>query len=468
MSRGHTNYACSACRASFPRWSGRCGQCGEWNSLVETAEQPGGGGLARAAWRGGLGLGPRLGAAGCGRLGNTPVPLAAVSLEAGTPRPTGVGELDRVLSGGLVPGSVALLGGEPGVGKSTLAFQLAAGSGTAGLRVLVVSGEETAAQVRRRAERLGGAPATVELLATGSLGDIVAACEVAPPDVLVVDSIQTVADAALHGAPGSVGQVAGCAQRLVGLAKALGIATVLVGHVTKDGSLAGPRQLEHLVDTVISFDGDRHHELRLLSVLKHRFGTSGELGVLSMTSGGLVGIDDPSSLLLADRRPGVAGSSVVPLIEGRRPLLAELQTLVAPSALATPRRAAQGVASSRLAIILAVLEQRAGFPLARMDVFASVVGGVRVSEPAADLALALALASASAGRPLGERLVACGEVGLGGEVRQVAQIERRLAEAARLGFTEAVVPASAPKGPAGMMLRRVGSLSEAVALLVAA
>lgn len=451
-------HRCSACGSTFPRWSGRCPQCGEWNTLAEQlpAAPPPAGARATALPPGGT------------HPGALPVPLAAVSREAGAPLPTGVDELDRVLSGGIVPGSVTLIGGEPGVGKSTLVFQIAAGFAAGGRPVLLVSGEETAAQVRRRADRLGGATDGVDLLATGSLHDILDACEQGAPELLVVDSIQTVADPCCGGVPGSVGQVATCAQRFVQLAKNLGVAVVLVGHVTKEGSLAGPRQLEHLVDTVISFDGDRHHELRLLSVLKHRFGAAGELGVLSISETGLAGVIDPSRLLLADRRAGVAGSVVVPLVEGRRPLLAELQCLVAPSPLATPRRAAQGVPASRLAIIVAVLEQRVGCVLTGMDVFTSVVGGLRVSEPAADLALALALASARSGVPLGEGVVACGEVGLGGEVRQVSHLERRLAEAARLGFGEAIVPLSAPAAPPGIRLRRVGDLGEALRLYAGA
>jgi DNA repair protein RadA/Sms len=453
MGRMRLSHRCSSCGSTFPRWSGRCPQCGEWNTLAEepSSSTPSSARSTTGAPAGAL-----------------PVPLAAVSLDAGTPWPTGFAEVDRVLTGGLVPGSVTLIGGEPGIGKSTLVFQLAAGLAAEGRRVLLVSGEETASQVRRRAERLGGPLPALDLLATSSLPDVLSACAQAPPELLVVDSIQTVSDPETNGGAGSVGQVACCAQRLVEQAKSIGVATVLVGHVTKDGSLAGPRQLEHLVDTVLSFDGDRHHELRLLSVLKHRFGPTGELGVLSMSARGLAAVGDPSQLLLADRRPGVAGSVVVPLIEGRRPLLAELQTLVAPSSLGTPRRAAQGVPASRLAILVAVLEQRVGCVLSSMDVFSSVVGGLRVAEPAADLALALALVSARYGVPLGEQVVACGEVGLGGEVRQVSHLERRLAEARRLGFSQAIVPCSAPRAPSGMTLLRVGTLSEAVQLLAAA
>lgn len=394
------------------------------------------------------------------------MPLSEVGLEGGLPVPTGVGELDRALSGGLVPGSVTLVGGEPGIGKSTLLLQAAAAAAGRGARVLIVSAEESAEQVRRRAERLGAAVPGVSLLATTCLPAVLDAAGRHGPDLLVLDSIQAVADPAIGGAGGSVVQVRECAARLVAYAKGHGVATVLVGHVTKEGALAGPRLLEHLVDTVCSFEGERHHALRVLSVTKHRFGPAGELGIFAMTADGLEGVDDPSGLLLADRRSGIAGSVVAPVLEGRRPLLVELQALAAPSSLATPRRTAQGLPQGRLALLLAVLEQRVGVALGAMDVFASVVGGVRVSEPATDLALGLALASAAAGAPLGDDVVACGEVGLGGEVRQVAHTERRLTEAARRGFRRAVVPVSAPEPPAGISLVRVSTLAEAVASLI--
>ncbi|MCU1489785.1 MAG: repair protein RadA, partial [Acidimicrobiaceae bacterium] len=411
--RERTVHRCEECGAAAPRWSGRCAQCGSWNSLVEER-------VVRTV------------ADEAAALLAEPVELAAISAEGGAPVPTGVAELDRALAGGLVPGSVTLIGGEPGVGKSTLLLQAAAQRAAAGGRVLLVSAEESPEQVRRRADRLGAAVEGVALLPTTSLSSALSAAERHRPDLLVVDSIQTVGDPGL-GAPGSVAQVRECAARLVAFSKQQGVATVLVGHVTKEGSLAGPRVLEHLVDTVCSFEGERHHALRVLSVTKHRFGPTGELGIFAMGERGLESVADPSAFLLADRRPGVAGSVVAPVLEGRRPLLVEVQALVARSSLATPRRAAQGVVPGRLALLLAVLEQRAGCPFAGMDVFASAVGGIRVHEPASDLALGLALASASLGVPLGEDLVACGEVGLGGEVRQVAQTDRRLAEAARRG-----------------------------------
>jgi DNA repair protein RadA/Sms len=464
MTRPRVLHRCTACSATFSRWSGRCSLCGAWNTLVEEETTRPPATRSDPDWTT-AGIGAPAAVAQISY--NAPVPLSAVAADAGIPRPTGVGELDRVLGGGLAPGSVTLLSGEPGIGKSTLVFQLAAGSAERGSAVLLVSGEETAAQIRRRADRLGGAPGGLDLLVSSCLDDTLAACDASPPDLLVVDSIQTMAEHRAANQRGSVQQVLACAHHLVHFAKAFGMATVIVGQVTKDGSPAGPRQLEHLVDTVLTFEGDRHHDLRLLSVLKHRFGATGELGVMTMTGAGLRAVSDPSALLLADRRPGIAGTVVVPVLEGRRALLAELQTLVTPSTLGTPRRAVQGVPASRLAMVVAVLEQRAGCQLASMDLFTSVAGGLRVQEPAADLALALALSSARTGVPLGEHLVACGEVGLGGEVRQVAYLDRRLAEAARLGFTAAVVPESAPDGPPGMRMLRVATLAEATALLVA-
>jgi len=391
-----------------------------------------------------------------------PVELMSVPIDAGRPTPTSIGQFDRSLAGGLVPGSITLLGGEPGVGKSTLLLQLAASWATQGGRALVVCAEESAEQVRRRAERLHAAVPGVSILATTSLWAVLDAAERFAPDLLIVDSIQAVADPVIGASGGSVAQVRECAAQLVSFAKRRGVATVLSGHVTKEGTLAGPRVLEHLVDTVCSFDGDRHHALRILSVTKHRFGPTGELGIFEMTEDGLAGVDDPSKLLLGDRRPGVAGSVVVPVLEGRRPILVELQALVARSSLGTPRRAAQGVPAGRLSLAIAVLEQRAGFSLATMDVFVSIVGGVKVSEPAIDLGLALALVSALTGVPLGEGLVACGEIGLGGELRQVVHTDRRLGEAERLGFTQACVPTSAPVLAGSMRLVRVSSLGEAI------
>jgi DNA repair protein RadA/Sms len=447
MAKVKTVHRCGACGGTSPQWAGRCPACGEWNSLAEeladTGPRPPGGPVASAA---------------------VATPITAVDGARASPVPTGIAELDRVLGGGLVPGSVTLVGGEPGAGKSTLLLSAAAQHARAGGHALYVSAEEGAHQVRGRAQRLGALEPALWLLAETVLPNIVAALDTVAPDLVVIDSIQTVVDPDVGSAPGSVVQVRECAHHLVQEARRRGAAVVLVGHVTKDGTLAGPRVLEHVVDTVLSFEGDRHHALRLLRAVKHRFGPTHELGVFEMTSAGLVGVDDPSGLLLADRRCGVPGSVVVPAIEGQRPLLVEVQALVTSSPLGTPRRSAQGVDPGRLSMLLAVLSERAGLPFGTSDVYVSAVGGVRLDEPGTDLATCLALASARAGVPIAPTLVACGEIGLGGELRQVGQTPRRLAEAARLGFTHAIVPASAANGVSGIEIRRVASLAEAIAL----
>ena len=396
----------------------------------------------------------------------TPLPLRSISADGAVAVATGIGELDRVLGGGLVAGSVTVLGGEPGVGKSTLVLQALASLAAQGRSSLLIAAEESGEQVRRRAERLGAAVDGCYLLATTDLDVVLSAAGQLEPSVLVVDSIQAVSDSACGSQAGSPSQVRECAGRLVRYAKSLGVATLLVGHVTKDGGLAGPRTLEHLVDTVLSFDGDRHQSLRLLSASKHRYGPTGELGLFEMTEMGLSGLVDPSALLLGDRRRGVPGSIAVPVLEGRRPLVIEVQGLVGPTTSGVPRRVAQGVVGGRLALLLAVLERRCHLALAASDVFVSTVGGLRVSEPAADLGIALALVSAVTGIAIGEEVVACGEVGLAGELRRVQAIERRLAEAARLGFRRAVVPQSAPEGPIELELLRAGTLLEAVRLLL--
>jgi DNA repair protein RadA/Sms len=382
--------------------------------------------------------------------------------------PTGVDELDRVLGGGLVAGSVTVLGGEPGVGKSTLVLQALAGAAAQQRTSLLVAAEESGEQVRRRAERLGAAVDECYVLATTDLDSVISAAGQLEPSILVVDSIQAISCSACGSQAGSPNQVRECAGRLVRYAKALGVATLIVGHVTKDGALAGPRTLEHLVDTVLSFDGDRHQSLRMLSASKHRYGPTGELGLFEMTESGLRGLADPSAVLLGDRHRGVAGSIAVPVIEGRRPIIIEVQGLVGPPTSGVPRRVAQGVVAGRLALLLAVLERRCNIALASSDVFVSTVGGLRVNEPAADLGIALSLVSAVTGVPIGEDTVACGEVGLAGELRQVQAGERRLTEAARLGFRRAIVPKSAPEGPVELELLRAGTLLEAVELLFGA
>jgi DNA repair protein RadA/Sms len=394
------------------------------------------------------------------------VPLAEVDAGGCEPLPTGVGELDRVLGGGLVPGSVSLLGGEPGIGKSTLLLQLLSSAADRGGRCLLVTAEESARQVRLRAERLGAAQArALWIVSETELGSVAHHVEEVSPTHLAVDSIQTVFDADLDSSPGSVAQVRHCAHRLVQLAKATNVATVLVGHVTKEGDLAGPRVLEHVVDTVLSFEGDRHHALRLLRAPKHRFGATGELGLFEMTERGLVGVPEAAGLFLADRREGVPGSAVALTMAGRRPLVVEVQALVTPTNLPLPRRSAQGIDGGRLGLLLAVLEERAHVAIGKCDVYASAAGGVRVVEPGADLAVALALASAQAGVALPADVVACAEVGLGGELRQVGHVAARLGEAARLGFRRALVAPSAPDPPVGVTALRVPTLAAAVDLL---
>ncbi|MHB8669718.1 MAG: DNA repair protein RadA [Acidimicrobiales bacterium] len=478
MAQVRTGHRCGACGATAPRWAGRCPGCGEWNSLVAQARSsaPGGRSAAPGEARSGGGA--------------PPVRLDDVDASSGAPRPTTIAELDRVLGGGLVPGSVTLLGGEPGIGKSTLLLQALAGLAADGARCLLVTAEESLPQVRRRAERLGlcgsgravdapgadraagvrgeGRSGELWLVPETSLADIVETVGRLTPDHLVVDSIQTVSDGALGSGPGSVAQVRECAHRLVQLAKEQGMATLLVGHVTKDGGLAGPRVLEHVVDTVLSFEGERHHALRMLRALKHRFGPTGELGLFEMGERGLACVPDAGGRFLADRRPGAAGSIVAPLMEGRRPLLVEIQALVAPSGLVQPRRSAQGLDGGRLSLILAVLERRTGLGLGSSDVYASAAGGVRVVEPAADLALALAVASSWSGVALPEDLVACAEVGLGGELRQVAQPVRRLTEAARLGFRRVITASTGPDAPPGITVLRADSLEEALELFAPA
>ena len=445
MAKRRTIYQCTDCGAAEPKWVGRCPACGEWNTLVEEVDVPSSALVAPI-------VGPT----------ERPVPIGEVDSSDWIPRPTGVDELDRVLSGGLVPGSVTLVGGEPGIGKSTLLLQAASSMTRSGGRTLYVSAEESRQQVRLRAERLGTLSPDLWLASETALPNLLAHLDEVKPELLVVDSIQTVYDPDLGSAPGSVAQVRECAARLVQEAKARAVSVVLVGHVTKEGSLAGPRVLEHVVDTVLAFEGERHHALRLLRAVKHRFGATNELGLFEMTDGGLVGVPDPGRLFLGDRHVGVPGSVVVPTMDGHRPLVVELQALVTRSVIPTPRRSAQGIDSGRLSLLLAVLGERAGMPIHDADVYVSAVGGVKVCEPGADLAVALAVVSARLGRPLPGDLVACGEVGLGGEVRQVGQTPRRLAEACRLGFRRAIVPRSAPEPPVGIAAVRVGSVGEAI------
>ena len=460
--RPQTRYVCQSCAESFLRWEGQCRACSAWNSLVETQvrSEPR---LTRA----------RGTAAGSGLGSGMATRLADVG-EPERPRlPVGIGELDRVLGGGLVPGSLVLLGGEPGIGKSTLLLQAAAG--IAGLvgpeRVLYATGEESAAQVRLRAERLGllaGDGGGIGILTESSIDRIaeVASQQSPRPALLVVDSVQTATVDDLDGPAGSVGQVRAAALRLMELAKPAGIAVVLVGHVTKDGSIAGPKTLEHLVDAVLTLEGERYAAIRLLRATKNRFGSTEEVGVFEMGEAGMAEVSDPARAFLADHDGPAPGSVVAPTLEGSRPLLVEVQGLVAPGPGGTPRRTASGVDTNRVALLVAVLARRAGVGLASHDIYVNLAGGLAVDEPGLDLPLAIALASSLRDRPVTAATVAIGEVGLLGELRSVIGLERRLREAARLGFVRAIVPRPG-RGPAlptvaGLEIVSVGSLREAI------
>lgn len=446
MSKVKSVFVCQTCGAESAKWLGRCLDCGEWGSVAEEATE------ARGA------VAPAGGLTAVDR----PVPIGDVEMSGVATMATGIMELDRVLAGGLTPGSVTLLGGEPGIGKSTLVLQAMCRMAATGVRCLLVSAEESKQQVRSRAERIGALPRELWIVSETSLPNILEHMGDVGPAVVAVDSIQTVFDPEIPGAPGSVSQVRDCAYQIVQQARAGCIAVILVGHVTKEGTLAGPRVLEHVVDTVLSFEGDRHHALRMLRALKHRFGSTHELGLFEMRGDGLDDVPDPSALFLTDRKEGATGSMVTAILEGARPLLIEVQALVAPTNAPMPRRSAQGIDSGRLALLLGVLERRARLKFGGADVYASVAGGARITETGADLAVALALASALADVPLPPDTIAIGELGLGGEIRQASQAARRLAEAGRLGFARAVVPASTPV-VTGISRVPVSDLREALA-----
>jgi DNA repair protein RadA/Sms len=437
--RTRSTHRCTECGGETPQWLGRCPLCDAWGSLEE---------VAVAA----QGLPPSSGAAR---------PIVEVGT-AGAPRtPTGIEELDRVLGGGVTAGSATLLGGEPGIGKSTLLLQMLGRLAAGGRRCLLVGAEESPEQVRGRAERLGVLHPDLYLVAEPSLPHVVAHAQALRPDVLAVDSVQTLLDPDVPGPPGSVGQVRACAARLTRLAREHATATILVGHVTKDGSLAGPRQLEHVVDTVCSFEGDRYHGLRFLRARKHRFGSTREVGIFEMTEGGLVAVPDASALFLADRREGGTGSVVAATVEGVRPVLVEVQALVAPRD-DGGRRVATGVDGNRLSMLLAVLERHGGVDTRRADVYASLAGGMRVAEPGVDLAVLVAVAGVAQDRVVAPGTVLIGEVGLGGEVRGVAHAALRVAEAARMGFDRVIGPASVPAVP-GMEVVAVDDVAGALA-----
>jgi DNA repair protein RadA/Sms len=454
MAREKSRFVCQACGAVAPRWVGRCEACGAWNTIVEEVAE------ARPPAAKGA---PAL-------AGGRRIQLTGLrGSTEGPPRTAiGISDLDRVLGGGLVAASVILVGGDPGIGKSTLLLQAGARLSRTD-RVLYISGEEAIEQVRLRARRLDLADAPMALAAATSLRDIVATLEdeAPPPALVVIDSIQTLWLDSLDSAPGTVAQVRACSAELIRLAKSRGFALVLVGHVTKEGTLAGPRVLEHMVDTVLYFEGDRGHQFRILRAVKNRFGATDEIGVFEMTSGGLAEVENPSALFLAERRGNVSGSAVFAGIEGTRPLLMEVQALLSPSGGGgSPRRAVVGWDGARLSMLLAVLDARCGLSLAASDIHLNVAGGLRVGEPAADLAVAAALVSASADLPTEASTVFFGEVGLSGEIRQVGQAEARLKEAAKLGFKAASLPApgsrARPVAIEGMRLSPVGHLADLV------
>lgn len=448
--KSKTLYVCQSCGATSPKWQGQCPGCAEWNTLVESIPE------TRSASRF-----QSLAADGAVRQ------LHEVEVAELPRTPTGIAELDRVLGGGLVPGGVVLIGGDPGIGKSTLLLQVLT-QVAAVRKVLYVSGEESPQQIALRAHRLDLAAAQVSLYAEIGLEKILAALERERPQVVVIDSIQTLFSDALTSAPGSVAQVRECAAQLTRFAKRHGTTILLVGHVTKEGSLAGPRVLEHIVDAVLYFEGDTHSSFRMIRAIKNRFGAVNELGVFAMTDKGLREVSNPSALFLSQHRQPVAGACVLVTQEGTRPLLVEVQALVDDAHAPQPRRLAVGVEQNRLALLLAVLHRHAGVAVFDQDVFVNAVGGVRINEPAADLAVLLAIVSSLKDRPLPEKLVVFGEVGLAGEVRPVQRGQERLREAAKLGFTHAIVPkANRPRQPIeGMTVTSVERLADAVAAVL--
>ena len=459
MAKDKSIYTCNECGATSPRWLGKCPGCGAWNTLVESvAEAPAAAGKNR------------LGASFAALAPASEVqPLAAIEAVEVARTPTGQGELDRVLGGGIVEGGVVLIGGDPGIGKSTLLLQAVDALQRAGLPALYVTGEESGAQVALRARRLGITGSQVAVLAEIQLEKIIATLAAQQPAIAVIDSIQTVYSDQLTSAPGSVAQVRECAAHLTRFAKSSGTAIVLVGHVTKDGQLAGPRVLEHMVDTVLYFEGDTHSSFRLIRAIKNRFGAVNEIGVFAMTERGLKGVSNPSAIFLSQHAQPVPGSCVLVTLEGTRPMLVEIQALVDTGG-PSPRRLSVGLERDRLAMLLAVLHQHAGVATGDQDVFVNAVGGVRISEPAADLAVMLAITSSLRGKALPKGFIAFGEVGLAGEVRPAPRGQERLREAAKLGFSVAVVPkANAPKKLGkefeGLAIHAVERVDEAMALV---
>jgi DNA repair protein RadA/Sms len=448
LAKAKTIYVCSACGGSTPRWQGQCPACQAWNTLEESISEST---SSNARFQGLAQAVPRQ-------------KLSAIKAEDMPRLPTGVDEFDRVLGGGLVPGGVVLIGGDPGIGKSTLLLQALAEMSAAGVSVLYSSGEESAAQIALRAKRIALAAPQLEVLAEIQLEKLLTTIDAARPQVVVVDSIQTVYSDALTSAPGSVAQVRECAAQLTRYAKSTGICMLMVGHVTKDGHLAGPRVLEHIVDTVLYFEGDTHSSFRLVRSIKNRFGAVNELGVFAMTEKGLKGVSNPSAIFLSQHAEMVPGACVLVTQEGSRPLLVEIQALVDTAHIPNPRRLAVGLEQHRLAMLLAVLHRHAGIACFDQDVFLNAVGGVKISEPAADLAVLLAIQSSIRNRALPKELIVFGEVGLAGEIRPCPRGQERLKEAAKLGFTIAIIPkANLPKSKIpGLRVIPVERIDEAI------
>ena len=436
-------YRCVECGWSSPKWAGRCGECQAWGSVEEV-------GAAKGTTQ--------------ARKSSTPATaITAIDVTQAQSSSTGISEFDRALGGGFVPGAVLLLAGEPGVGKSTLLLTVAAKWANLGNTVLYVTGEESAAQVRLRAERIDALSDTLLLAAETDLGAALGHVEETNPSLLIVDSVQTIQSSDIDGVGGGVTQVKEVASTLIATAKARNMTTVLVGHVTKDGNVAGPRSLEHLVDVVLQFEGDRHGPLRLVRAIKNRYGPADEIGCFELAEDGIHGLPDPSGLFLGDRSTPAAGTCVTITVEGKRPLVAEVQALIAPSSAPQPRRVTSGLDSSRTAMMLGILERRANLKLSTADCFVATVGGMRLLEPATDLATALAIVSSVKDAPLPSGLVAIGELGLAGDIRRVTGLERRLGEAARLGFTDAIIPAGTNVAVSGMTTHPVSNIAEAIA-----
>ncbi len=452
-------YVCAECGYETPRWLGKCPECGEWNTLAERAPEP------EPAARGPAAAVPALEPSKIAPL------LAGIDETEGERTLIGLEEFDRVLGGGVVEGSLTLIGGDPGVGKSTLLLQASGLLASKGKRVLYVTGEESLRQIAMRARRLGVPRGELRVLAETDIAQILAQCAAIQPDCMVVDSIQTVYRSQMHSAAGSVSQVRECASALMLLAKQSGCSVFLVGHVTKEGSLAGPKVLEHMVDAVLYFEGDRHQQYRILRAAKNRFGSINEIGIFEMRSDGMREVPNPSEFLLSGRRQGEPGSAVACAIEGSRPVLCDLQALISPTNAANPRRQAYGFDYNRVALLLAVLEKRAGIPLYNQDAYINVAGGLALDEPAADLPLIAAVYSSVRGRAMPGDWVVIGEVGLTGEVRAVSQIERRLSECARMGFSACVLPRGNLRGikaPQGLALHGVETVTQALAAITKA